>query len=62
MKNRFLKLGIVSGFDDLFKTTSNFYIAHGLIFKDLMSYSSIITYYSAISQWSKPLKIRPLLN
>jgi len=37
-------------FVDLFKTTSNFYIIHGLIFKGLMSYSSMITYYSAISQ------------
>jgi len=28
IKNRFLHLVIVSGFVDLFKTTSNFYIAH----------------------------------
>jgi len=62
MKNSFLQLSIVSGFVDLFKTTSNFYIACGLIFKGLMSYSSMITFYSAISPWSKPLKIRPLLD
>ena len=37
MKNSFMRLGIVSGFVDLFKTTSNFYIACGLIFKGLMS-------------------------
>jgi len=62
IKNSFLKLGIVAGFVDFFKTTSNFYIACGLIFKGLMSYSSMITYYSAIGRWIKPLKIRPLLN
>jgi len=28
MKNSFLQLGIVSGFVDHFKTTSNIYIAH----------------------------------
>jgi len=33
MKNSLLQLGTVSGFVDLFKTTSNFYIACGLIFK-----------------------------
>jgi len=43
MKNSIIRLGIVSGFVDLFKTTSNFYIACGLIFKGLMSYLLIIT-------------------
>jgi len=62
MQNRFLQLGIATGFVDLFKTTSNLYIADGLIFKGLMSYFSIISYYSAIVRWRKPLKIRPLLN
>jgi hypothetical protein len=38
MKNSFLELDIVSGFVDLFKTTSNFYVAHGLIFKGLIGY------------------------
>jgi len=31
----------VPGFVDLFKTTSNLYVAGGLIFKGLMSYFSI---------------------
>ena len=61
MKNNFFQLG-VPGLVDLFKTTSNLYIAGGLIFKGLMSYSFIITCYSDISQRRKPLKIRPLLN
>ena len=61
MKIRFHHVG-VSGFVDLFRTTSNLYVAGGLIFKGLISYSSIITYYFAISRWRKPLNIRPLLN
>jgi hypothetical protein len=28
----------------------------------LIGYSSILTYYSAVILWRKPLKIRPLLN
>jgi len=51
-----------SGFVALFKTTSNFYVADGLIFKGLMSYSSITANHSAIIQWRKPLKISPLLG
>jgi hypothetical protein len=62
MKNSLIQLGIVTGFVDLFKTTSNLYVGDGLIFKGLMSYFSIMTYHSAIGQWRKPLKIRPLLN
>ena len=61
VKNSFLQLG-VSGFVDLFKTTSNLYVAGGLIFKGLIGYSSIATNHSDIIQWRKPLKIRPLLN
>ena len=33
LKNNLLQLRIVSGFADFFKTTSNLYIAHGLIVK-----------------------------
>jgi hypothetical protein len=44
----FLQLEI-SGFVDLFKTTSSLYVAGCLIFKGLISYFSIITYYSAIN-------------
>ena len=51
-----------SGFVDLFKTTSNLYVADGLIFKGLISYSSMISYHSDIRQWRKPLKISPLLD
>ena len=51
-----------SGFADLFKTTSNLYVACGLIFKGFMSYFSITTNHSNMRQWRKPLKIRPLLN
>src|SRR4030043_1171414 len=61
MKNSFFQLGS-SGFVDLFKTTSNLYVAGGLIFKGLIIYFSMIIYYSAIILWRKPLKIRPLLN
>jgi hypothetical protein len=50
MENSFLRFGIVSGFVDLFKTTSNFYVAGGLICKGLIGYSSVITYYSAMPQ------------
>jgi hypothetical protein len=60
MKNRFIQLGIVNGFVDLFKTTSNLYIACGLIFKGLIGYFSMINQYSILRR--KPLKIRPLLN
>jgi hypothetical protein len=49
-----------SGFAGLFKTTSNLFVACGLIFKDLIGYLSMITYYSILGR--KPLKIRPLLN
>jgi hypothetical protein len=41
LKNNLLQLRIVSGFADFFKTTSNLYVACGLIFKGLMSYFSI---------------------
>ena len=61
VKNNFLQLG-VPGFVDLFKTTSNLYVACDLIFKGLISYFYMITCYSAISPWRKPLKNRPLLN
>jgi hypothetical protein len=61
MKNSFLKPG-VSGFVDLFKTTSNLYVAGGLIFKGLIGYSSMMTFYSDVGRRRKPLKIRPLLN
>jgi hypothetical protein len=60
-ENSFLQLGVF-GFVDLFKTTSNLYIAGGLIFKGLIGYFSIITKHSDIRQWRKSLKIRPLLN
>jgi len=50
----------VSGFVGLFKTTSNFYVADGLIFKSLIGYFSAITNHSAIRQWRNPLKISPL--
>jgi hypothetical protein len=60
MKNRFIQLGIVTGFVDLFKTTSNLYIACGLIFKSLIGYFSMINQYSILRR--KALKIRPLLN
>ena len=56
-----LKMAI-GGFVDLFKTTSNFYVADGLIFKGLMGYSPIATNHSDIIQWRKPLKISPLLE
>jgi len=52
----------IGGFVDLFKTTSNFYVADGLIFKGLMGYSPIATNHSDIIQWRKPLKISPLLE
>jgi len=51
-----------SGFVDLFKTTSNLYVADGLIFKGLMGYSPIATNHYDIRQWRKPLKINPLLD
>jgi len=51
-----------SGFVDLFKTTSNLYVADGLIFMGLMCYSPIASNHSDIGQWRKPLKIRPLLD
>jgi len=50
------------GFVGLFKTTSNLYVAVGLIFKSLMSYSSMITDHSDMALRRKPLKIRPLLD
>jgi len=48
------------GFAGLFKTTSNLYVAGGLIFKGLIGYFSMITQYSILLR--KPLKIRPLLS
>jgi hypothetical protein len=50
----------VPGFVDLFKTTSNLYVACGLIFKGLIGYFSMIIQYSILRR--KPFKIRPLLN
>jgi hypothetical protein len=44
MKNSYLQSGI-SGFAGLFKTTSNLYVACGLIFKGLIGYFSMITQY-----------------
>jgi len=51
-----------SGFVDLFKTTSNLYVADGLIFKDLIDYSPIATNHSDIILLRKPLKISPFLD
>jgi hypothetical protein len=51
-----------SGFVDLFKTTSNLYVADGLIFKGLRCYYPIAANHSEIRQWRKPLKISPLLD
>jgi hypothetical protein len=59
VKNSFLRLG-VPGFVDLFKTTSNLYIADSLIFKGLMSYFSMMTNHSDTILRRKPLKIRLL--
>jgi hypothetical protein len=56
------RLSGLSGLAGLFKTTSNPYIAGGLIFKGLIGYFSMITRYSTIVPRRKPLKIRPLLN
>ena len=51
-----------SDFVDLFKTTSNFYVAYGLIFKVLIDYYPIATNHYDIRRWRKPLKISPLLD
>jgi len=62
VKKRLLEPGRDYGFADLFKTTSNLYVARSLIFKGLMSYFSVIIFYSEISWRRKPLKIRLLLD
>jgi len=61
MENSSLQSG-VHGFVDLFKTTSNLYVADGLIFKGLIYYFSMITNHSDLIQRRKPLKISPLLD
>jgi hypothetical protein len=45
---------------DFLKRISIGFLAGGLIFKGLRYYLPIITGYSALASWSKPLKIRPL--